>query len=224
MMGNEKTGTEGQKIKRLEIGNFPFLIGLGGKEASKDTKIMFFDKKEKKHLTIRIIFEEKRLVLDFHMTDEKDNSHKSIGKMIIDAEGMIKDKDKVEKQFMELPSKIIAPANDEYLEGKILVPIVNDGLITQKKPKKTMFLDSDRLMELVGKLKGTKALQENHIDRTFVQEGKIHKGTLLLIKGSWYYMDVDKLRKEAFLILKPYLDVEGMDREEFLNGIEAVLE
>ena len=44
MMGNEKTGTEGQKIKRLEIGNFPFLIGLGGKEASKDTKIMFFDR------------------------------------------------------------------------------------------------------------------------------------------------------------------------------------
>ena len=158
-MADEENNQEKRKIKRLEIGNFPFAVGLGGKTASRDAKLIFIDKQLGKHFTLRIIKEEERgrLVFDFHSTDEKSDKHTSLLKIMLDMIALERDKEKIEKEIASLPNRIITQiTNEDFLDGKVLVPIINSGLILQKKPHKTLFLDSDKLNALIGHLGRTK--------------------------------------------------------------------
>ena len=218
-------------FKTIRLGESPYIIGIGGKEASKDMKMIFIEKTTLKHLTTRIIndIENGKLIIDVHETDEtKDKlsgeAYKPIIRINFDYKALERDKQKLTIEVNDLLKKIIVPVeNSEIFKDKRIVPILPDNkILLDNTLGKDWTISDKKLTEIMHVIKEFSDLERLGYDRAFIQDNKKIIGTIFIKDGRWNYLNVMTLMKEFLLLFEPYITTEIISKEEFFSKIKTI--
>jgi hypothetical protein len=219
--------------KCIKFGKLPVIVGIGGKEASKDMKLMFIEKELKKHFTIRFITDKegRKFTLDMHTTDEtkdkianKKEAYTSLMKVTFDLKAIEKEAESINTSFLTLLKKMIVPIESStMLEGKTLVPLSRNIKPSQEKSSgKELVIDDTGLAELISNIHGVDDLTKYGYNAGMTIEGEKVRGAVFLKDGKWNYIDMLAFAKETFILLAPYLEIEGViTKERFFEELKS---
>ena len=226
-----------KKLKRIRMSSNPFILGLGGKEASKDSKMVFIDPIKGQHYTLRIIKEaEDILVLDFHLTMHKkevvtEESHTPMMKIKFDLKTLKLNEAAATAALQDLIKRAPkAIENNDVFEGKVITPLANtpqdNKLLIRSKFGREATVNEAKLKDLVESIHGVEDLQRLGYIAAMVTakdaRGKTRFTFVLFKEGKWYYFDALSFFKQVFLILSPAISYsEGITKEEFMDYLSA---